>query len=140
MLALYVVLSCICVTNAFLSLSCTNGSFLRLKARAGSEKPSYPSFLPKNAREMAKFSNKIPFNDAVYEQITFSIRTISGRMVDKVIQVMNPPHLEHISVRSNALTQPLKMPLDVETLDKLDIAIEGVLKDAHTFGPPKRPS
>ena len=78
-------------------------------------KPSFKKYVPKNAREMSQFRNKIPFGDEMYDTLKWTVGTLSERMKSK------------------------DKPLDMATIDKLDQAIEEIIADAHMYGPPKRP-
>ena len=77
--------------------------------------PAYQMSEPKNAREMALFKNKVPFDEDVYEKIKFTIEKLTVRMKDKE-------------------------PLSSETIETLENYISEILDDARKYSPPEKPS
>jgi len=87
----------------------------REESKIAEGKPNFKTYVPKHARDMSKFSNKVPFSEDMLEKIRFAIDLISGRMKDKT-------------------------PLNEESLDKLDAYINDILDDADKYRPAQRPS
>ena len=69
---------------------------------------------PKTAREKAQFKNKIPFDESMYEVLKTAIELLSRRI--------NGPD-----------------PLSSDEAAWLLTAVEIIIADAHTYGPPPKP-
>jgi hypothetical protein len=90
-------------------------SLLAVTNTAKTDPPSYKMYVPKNSREMAKFKNKVPFSEDIFEKIKYSVSLLTERMKKE-------------------------KPLDIAAIDKLDTYIDEIIDDAHKYGPPERPT
>jgi hypothetical protein len=78
------------------------------------EKKPWKKYVPRNAREMASFKNKIPFSETMYEKIKVTIELLNERA-----RTGNPLNQEQINtLRANTAL---------------------IIEDAHKYGPPERP-
>lgn len=73
-----------------------------------------PSEIPKTAKEMANFKNKIPFDEDMYVVLKTTIELMTSRIKNHE-------------------------PLKVTETAWLSDAVEIIIQDARTFGPPPKP-